>query len=83
MRTNEITSVAGATVHRVLDGRGAAGVQRNQAHAQEVCGEGVRDRQEIYSSHQNVATVQECDQAELCHPLGNGFGWKTGNFEKL
>ena len=76
---NYISLRPGCAIQGVQTRTGTSGVQRDRPHTQEVRGEGVYPEQEGDSPQEAVARVQKCHETELCHKLGDGQLWKSGN----
>ena len=70
--------LSGCPLQGVQVRAGAAAVHGDEADGEEVHRAGVHPGQEDHPPHEASAGVQERDQAELCHSLGDGRRWKTG-----
>ena len=75
--------VLGAALHGVQHGHGAAAAQQDQAGAQALRGEELRDGDQDRAPRQDGPPLQERHQAELRHQLGDRRLRETGNFTYL
>ena len=73
----------GAALHGVQHGHGAAAAQQDQAGAQAVRGEELRDGNQDRAPRQDGPPLQERHQAELRHQLGDRRLRETGNYTYL
>ena len=72
----------GAALHGVQHGHGAAAAQQDQAGAQAVRGEELRDGNQDRAPRQDGPPLQERHQAELRHQMGNRRERKPGKRQR-